>query len=74
MTGVIRPCTDQDLDQVLEVINDAALAYEGVIPPARFKDPYMPAEELRREIAHGVKFWISVDHAEHGWPRTVRLG
>jgi N-acetylglutamate synthase-like GNAT family acetyltransferase len=57
MTDVIRPCIDQDFDQVLEVINDAALAYEGVIPPDRFKDFYMPAEELRGEIAHGVRFW-----------------
>ena len=39
------------------MINDAAQAYEGVIPDDRYKDPYMPAEELSREIEHGVRFW-----------------
>ena len=29
MADVIRPCTDQDLDEILEVINDAAQAYKG---------------------------------------------
>ena len=32
MTDVIRPCTDRDLEAILEVINDAAQAYKGVIP------------------------------------------
>jgi N-acetylglutamate synthase-like GNAT family acetyltransferase len=57
MADVIRPCTDQDLDEILEVINEAARAYEGVIPNDRLKDPYMPAEELRHEVEHGVRFW-----------------
>ena len=43
MADMIRPCTDQDLEEILEVINDAAQAYKGVIPNDRFKDPYMPA-------------------------------
>ena len=57
MADVIRPCTDQDFEDIFEVINDAAQAYQGVIPSDRFKDPYMPREELRREIEHGVRFW-----------------
>ena len=57
MTDVIRPCTDQDLEAILQVINDAAQAYDGVIPNDRYQDPYMPAEELSREIEHGVLFW-----------------
>jgi N-acetylglutamate synthase-like GNAT family acetyltransferase len=57
MADVIRPCTDQDLDEILEVINDAAQAYKGVIPSDRFKEPYMPSEELRHEIEQGVRFW-----------------
>jgi N-acetylglutamate synthase-like GNAT family acetyltransferase len=57
MPDVIQPCTDQDLDEILEVINDAAQAYKGMIPNDRFKDPYMPREELKDEIAHGVRFW-----------------
>jgi N-acetylglutamate synthase-like GNAT family acetyltransferase len=57
MAEVIRPCTDHDLEEIFEVINDAAQAYKGVIPEDRFNDPYMPLEELRREIGLGVRFW-----------------
>jgi N-acetylglutamate synthase-like GNAT family acetyltransferase len=57
MAEVIRPCADQDLDEVLEVINDAAQAYKGVIPDDRLKEPYMPSEELKHEIDQGVRFW-----------------
>jgi GNAT superfamily N-acetyltransferase len=57
MADLIRPCTDQDLEAILEVINDAAQAYKGVIPEDRFKEPYMPHEELKREVEHGVRFW-----------------
>jgi N-acetylglutamate synthase-like GNAT family acetyltransferase len=57
MADVLRRCTDQDLEGILEVINDAAQAYKGVIPDDRFKEPYMPSEELRREIEDGVRFW-----------------
>jgi N-acetylglutamate synthase-like GNAT family acetyltransferase len=57
MADVIRLCTDQDLDEIFEVINDAAQAYKGVIPDDRFKEPYMPSEELEREIEQGVRFW-----------------
>lgn len=39
------------------IINEAARAYEGVIPPDCWKEPYMPEEELRHEIDNGVVFW-----------------
>ena len=54
---MIRSCTDHDLLDIYTVINDAAHAYRGVIPSDRWKDPYMPVDELRREIAAGVGFW-----------------
>ena len=38
------------------IVNQAAQAYRGVIPADRWKDPYMPEDELRREIASGVSF------------------
>jgi N-acetylglutamate synthase-like GNAT family acetyltransferase len=57
MSDAIRPCTEQDLEEIFEVINDAAQAYKGVIPQDRFHEPYMPGEELKREIEHGVRFW-----------------
>jgi len=39
------------------VINDAAVAYRGVIAADRWKEPYMPMAELQREITAGVSFW-----------------
>ena len=36
---------------ILEIVNDAARAYRGVIPADRWHEPYMPAEELRAEMA-----------------------
>lgn len=53
----IRPCADGDLDAMVAVINDAARAYDGAIPADRYHQPYMPLDELRGEIAAGVRFW-----------------
>jgi GNAT superfamily N-acetyltransferase len=53
----IRPCGEQDLAAMLAIINDAAVAYRGVIPPDCWHEPYMPESELRGEIAAGVEFW-----------------
>jgi GNAT superfamily N-acetyltransferase len=53
----IRLCGERDLVTMLAIINDAAVAYRGVIPPDRWHDPYMPEAELREEIAAGVEFW-----------------
>jgi len=39
------------------IINAAATAYAGVIPADLYHMPYMPATELRDEIAAGVRFW-----------------
>jgi len=53
---MIRPCTPEDRDRILAVINDAASAYRAVIPPDRWRDPYMSGEALDRELASGVAF------------------
>jgi GNAT superfamily N-acetyltransferase len=53
---VIRPCRDDETDVMLAVINTAAQAYRGVIPADRWHEPYMPASELRSEVASGVAF------------------
>ena len=42
---------------MLAIVNDAAVAYRGVIPADRWHEPYMPEAELRQEIAAGVEFW-----------------
>jgi GNAT superfamily N-acetyltransferase len=53
----IRTCSDADFDAMYAVINAAATAYDGVIPADRYHVPYMPAGELRNEMAAGVRFW-----------------
>src|SRR5215212_3117759 len=54
---MIRICTDADLRAMYEIINDAAQAYKGIIPPDRWHDPYMPMDEIKGEVAAGVRFW-----------------
>lgn len=54
---MIRPCKASEFEVMFEIINDAAQAYRGVIPADRWREPYMPEEELRHEIDDGVIFW-----------------
>ena len=54
---MIRRCVESEFEAILAIINDAARAYEGVIPADRWRNPYMSEEELRREIDNGVVFW-----------------
>jgi GNAT superfamily N-acetyltransferase len=54
---MIRLCLPDDFDAIYDIVNDAAAAYKGVIPADRWKEPYMPREELRHEIDSGVVFW-----------------
>jgi GNAT superfamily N-acetyltransferase len=54
---MIRKCTEADLSALYEVVNDAAQAYRGIIPADRWHEPYMPMEELKSEMAAGVRFW-----------------
>ncbi len=42
---------------ILEIINEAAIVYKGVIPDDRYKEPYMSTKELIEEIADGVRFF-----------------
>jgi GNAT superfamily N-acetyltransferase len=57
MEQMIRKLSPADFNSVLNVVNDAAEAYRGVIPKDRWKEPYMSAEELRGEIESGVEFY-----------------
>lgn len=54
---MIRLCNSMDADAMVEIINDAAKAYQGVIPEDRYHEPYMPLQELNQEIRDGVVFW-----------------
>jgi len=54
---MIRQCQDEDFDAIYKIINESATAYKGIIPTDRWKEPYMPKEELLGEISGGVIFW-----------------
>ena len=49
--------SSSNLDSILNVVNDAAQAYRGVIPEDRWKEPYMSPKELRKEMESGVEFY-----------------
>ena len=53
---MIRRLQPSDFDAILGIVNGAAGAYKGVIPDDRWKEPYMPVDELREEIKSGVTF------------------
>ena len=61
---LIRSIRESDLDAALAVINAAAEAYRGVIPADRWRDPYMPHDELREQIADGIRFWVAEEDAQ----------
>jgi GNAT superfamily N-acetyltransferase len=54
---MLRQCELSDINAIFEIINDAAEAYRGIIPDDRWHGPYMPVDEIRREIKAGVVFW-----------------
>jgi N-acetylglutamate synthase-like GNAT family acetyltransferase len=61
---MIVRCEQKDLKEICEIINDAASAYKGVIPPDRWHDPYMPEDELKTQIDQGVQFWCYKEDTE----------
>ena len=58
MPGAVRAAAVVDVPAIDAVINAAAEAYRGIIPADRWHEPYMPREELEREIAAGVVFYL----------------
>ncbi len=56
-TEAIRPCREDEREQICAIVNAAAEAYRGVIPADRWREPYMPMGELEAELADGVEFW-----------------
>jgi GNAT superfamily N-acetyltransferase len=54
---MIRPCNQQDVEEIWAIINDGAEAYRGIIPADRWSAPYMTREKLHSEIEDGVVFW-----------------
>ena len=58
---MIRPCNDDDIQDIYEIINDAAKAYRGVIPDDQWHYPYMSNAYLNSEVEDGVAFQGFVD-------------
>jgi N-acetylglutamate synthase-like GNAT family acetyltransferase len=56
---LIRRSVEADVAAIAAVINEAAQAYRGVIPGDRWHEPYMPTDELEKEISDGVVFWVA---------------
>jgi len=61
---MIRQCQSDDIDTIYSIINKAAKAYEGVIPADCYHQPYMPVEELEREMKRMTFF---------GWEANGKL-
>jgi GNAT superfamily N-acetyltransferase len=47
---MIRQCQAGDSERIYLIINEAAQAYEGVIPADCYHQPYMSREELDQEL------------------------
>ncbi len=47
---MIRECQPGDAKRIYFIINEAAKAYEGIIPADCYHQPYMPMDELKREM------------------------
>ncbi|SEB76474.1 Acetyltransferase (GNAT) domain-containing protein [Tenacibaculum sp. MAR_2009_124] len=54
----------EDFNTIFEIINDASIAYKGIIPKDRWKEPYMSKEELMVQIEEGVEFWSYVENGK----------
>lgn len=58
---MIRTCHPGDTQRIHFIINEAAKAYEGVIPADRYHQPYMIMEELKREMKRMTFFGWEVN-------------
>jgi GNAT superfamily N-acetyltransferase len=47
---LIGRCNQKDEVEIFNIINESAKVYKGVIPEDRYHEPYMPLEELRKEM------------------------
>ena len=54
---MIAEYTPKDISNIVNVINDAALKYKGVIPDDCWHEPYMLEQELTNEFDSGVRMF-----------------
>ncbi len=53
---MIRKCRASDAQRMHLIINKAAEMYEGIIPADRYRQPYMPMDELTGEMKRAIFF------------------
>jgi len=58
---MIRKCQTNDAKRIHFIINEAAKAYEGVIPADCYHQPYMPVDELGQEMKRMTFFGWEVN-------------
>ena len=58
---MIRICQAKDAGRIYSIINEAAKAYDGVIAADCYHQPYMPEEELEREMKRVIFYGWEVD-------------
>jgi len=58
---MIRTCQSDDARRIYLIINEAARAYQGVISDDCYHQPYMPVEELEREMKQMTFFGWEVN-------------
>jgi len=58
---MIRRCQPDDTQRIYFIINEAAKAYDGVIPADCYHQPYMPMGELEREMKRMTFFGWEVN-------------
>lgn len=61
---MIRKCQSSDTNRIYFIINEAAKAYDGVIPADCYHQPYMSLAELKREMKRVTFF---------GWEANAEL-
>ena len=54
---MISEITKTELPAILNVINDAAFRYKGMIPNDCWHEPYMSEQELINELADGIRMF-----------------
>jgi len=59
---MIRECQPNDINRIYLIINEAANAYQGIIPADCYHQPYMPMDELEQEMKRMTFFgWEAKD-------------
>ena len=54
---MIKEYTKKNIYKILNIINDAALKYKGIIPDDCWNEPYMSEQELSEEFSNGVRMF-----------------